>query len=124
MFDLILLTNNHLLILQREDKVYFEEECDVHSDDWSSALKDIACLKSHLQVLKLFDYGGGETEIAIASAVLEHGASIENLTIMSTTSNADDILSQAKQKLEKVERLSPNARINLKKEDNFCGTWI
>ncbi|BAT12645.1 Os11g0144600 [Oryza sativa Japonica Group] len=91
------------LVLWREDKVYFEEECDVHSDDWSSALKDIACLKSHLQVLKLFDYGGGETEIAIASAVLEHGASIENLTIMSTTSNADDILSQAKQKLEKVE---------------------
>uniref|UniRef100_A0A0E0MCD1 F-box domain-containing protein n=1 Tax=Oryza punctata TaxID=4537 RepID=A0A0E0MCD1_ORYPU len=38
------------LVLWREDNVYFEEECDVQDDDWSFALKDITCLKSHLQI--------------------------------------------------------------------------
>lgn len=93
-------------------------------DDWSAQLKDLYCLKFHLEVFMIQDCKGGEAELAVSSAVLEHSSYLKQLILEGDIFKDGTMLIHAKTKLEKAPRSSKSAILTIKAGLSDCHKQI
>ncbi|TVU27017.1 hypothetical protein EJB05_29595, partial [Eragrostis curvula] len=100
-------------ITLRNDTKSDDEFLHAFSDDWPSEFKNLSCLKLHLEVLNMKDFRGGESEIAIACAVLEHACCLKELNLEAEVNCSDDaVFHDAKLNLQVIVQASPSALVN------------
>ncbi|TVU27025.1 hypothetical protein EJB05_29603, partial [Eragrostis curvula] len=101
------------LTLWRNDGVSDQETFDAIYDDWPEKFKNLSCLKLHLQVFNMKDFRGGESEIAIASAVLEHAFCLKQLNLEADVNSSDEtVFDRSKRDLQMTVQASPSAVVN------------
>lgn len=120
MVFLIDFCSDHLNNLQRNDEIYQYEFLDAILDDWPTLLKDLYCLKCHLEVFMILDCKGGEAELAVSSAVLEHSTYLKQLILEGDIFKDGTMLLHAKTKLEKTNRSSKCAILTIKAGLSDC----
>uniref|UniRef100_K3YCI8 F-box/LRR-repeat protein 15/At3g58940/PEG3-like LRR domain-containing protein n=1 Tax=Setaria italica TaxID=4555 RepID=K3YCI8_SETIT len=96
------------LTLWRNDTPLNDEAVDAIADDWPAKLKDLSCLKLHLEVFNIKNFKGGDFEIFIATTVLENALCLQRLTLEADVGFHDDVFDRAKTDLQKTVQASVN----------------
>ncbi|CAL4995641.1 unnamed protein product [Urochloa decumbens] len=112
------------LTLWRNDAPSSDEIIDAAIDDWPAEVKDLSCLKLHLEVFNIKNFKGGEFEILIASAILENGSCLRRLTLEADVSCNDDVLDRVKIDLQKIVQASVNAIVSYVTGQSDCSSFF